>query len=360
MNNQLKLYIADIGMMTSVGENTKTTVAAVNAGISRLQVEEYEYYNKKGKPLTMSLIPEEALPEVTYRLNREEEASLQMGIMLTTTDVAIKEVLQSFPEEKPVTLFFSGPEAYHNGPYTVSSRFLDFIIKQTDINIDLANSRLLSMGRAGVIDAIDLAFRYLQQENTDYVLVGGADSYQDDDLLEYLDDRLLAEGVMDGFAAGEAAGFLLLTHDVNKAMKKNAGVISLSEPGVAMENGHMYSSEPYKGDGLSDAFRKALVGHKGQKIEKIYSNMNGEQFWAKEYGVATLRTKDYFADELVLEHPADCFGDTGGASGALLIGLAAESLFKQGKENTYLVTCSSDQAYRGAICVNYEAKAQEF
>jgi len=44
VNNKFKLYIAGIGMMTSAGENTETTVAAVNAEISRLQVEEYEYY----------------------------------------------------------------------------------------------------------------------------------------------------------------------------------------------------------------------------------------------------------------------------------------------------------------------------
>ena len=361
MNNTPGIYIAAIGMMTAVGQNTETTVAAVNAGISRLQASE-DYYNKKNKAYTMALVPEEALPEVTYRLNREEEASLQMGIMLTTIDVAIKEVLASYPEERPITLFFSGPEDYQNGAYTVTSRFLDYIIKQTDVNIDLTNSRLLKMGRAGVIDAIDLAFRYLQQkEGTDYVLVGGADSFQDDDLLAYLeaDGRLLAEEVMDGFAPGEAAGFLLLTNDINKAMNKNSGVIRLSEPGVAIESGHMYSREPYRGDGLTEAFKKSLNGYSGEKIAKIYSSMNGEQFWAKEYGVATLRTKDYLADELVLEHPADCFGDTGAASGALLIGLAAESLFKQGKKGTYLVTCSSDQSYRAAICVNYEQTVQE-
>ena len=354
MSYKANVYLAGVGMITPVGGNAEMTAAAVRAGASRLQ--ESEYYSKKGKPFTMAMVPEEVLPEITYKLNREEGTTLQMGVMLMTIDVALKQVMQSYPGDENIPLFFSGPEAYQNGPYSVSQNFIEYVIKQTNAKIDKSNSRLFALGRAGVIEAIDLAIRYLQQKNTDYVLVGGADSYQDDDLLEYLDadDRIMAEGVMNGFVPGEAAGFLLLTSDINKALKKNSGVISLSEPGLALEKGHMYSQEPYKGDGFSEAFKKALNRHRGEKISKIYSSINGEQFWAKEYGVATTRTKSYFADDVTLEHPADCFGDTGAAVGALLIGLAADTLLKEGRKNTSLVTCSSDQACRAAICVNFE------
>lgn len=357
MSSITKVYVAGIGMITPVGENAATTAVSVKAGIGRLEVS--EYYSKNGKPFTMALVPEEALPEITYKLNSEKGTTLQMGVMLMTTDIAIKEVMQFYPGDKPIPLFYSGPEAYQDGPYSVSPKFIDYIVKQTNAKIDINSSRLLSLGRAGVIDAIDLAFRYLQQEGVDYVLVGGADSYQDDELLKFLDteDRVLAEEVMNGFAPGEGSGFLLLTNDINKAIKSNSGVISLSEPGIAIEKGHMYSDEPYMGDGLTEAFKKALHGYNGNKISKIYSSMNGEQFWSKEYGVALTRTKDFFDENLQLEHPADCFGDTGGASGALLIGLAAESLLKQGSLDTNLVTCSSDQAYRSAICVNFEQLA---
>lgn len=354
MNYKAKVYLAGVGMITPIGINAEMTAAAVRAGASRLQ--ESEYYSKKGKPFTMALIPEEALPEITYKFNREEDATMQMGIMLTTIDVALRQAMKSHPGDVPVPLFFSGPEAYQSGPYSVSPNFIEYVIKQTNAKIDKSNSRLFALGRAGVIEAIDLAIRYLQQKNTDYVLVGGADSYQDDDLLGYLDadDRIMAEGVTNGFVPGEAAGFLLLTKDINKALKKNSGAISLSEPGLALEKGHMYSQEPYKGDGCSEAFKKALNGHHGEKISKIYSSINGEQFWAKEYGVATTRTKSYFADDVSLEHPADCYGDTGAAAGALLIGLAADALLNEGWKNTSLVTCSSDQACRAAICVNFE------
>ncbi len=354
MTDNTKVYIAGMGMITPLGDSVEKTAAAVRAGISGY--EESEYFGKEGKSLTMALLPEESLPEITYKLNNEDGTTLQMGIMLKATAIALKQAMQSYSKEEPIPLFLSTPEVYQNNNNSVSSKFIDYVIKQTNEKIDRKKSHLLRLGRAGVIDAIGLAIRYLHQVDSDYVLVGGAESYQDEDLLRYLDadDRLVSEGIMNGFVPGEAAGFLLLTKDASKAIKYDSAVISLSPPGIAQEKGHMYSDEPYRGDGLSEAFKFALSGYRGEKINKIYSSMNGEQFWAKEFGVALTRAKDFFADDFILEHPADCFGDTGAAAGALLIGLAAESLLKEKRKSTGFVYCSSDQAYRAAICVNVE------
>ncbi|MBT8439895.1 MAG: hypothetical protein KJO91_09220 [Gammaproteobacteria bacterium] len=354
MNDESKIFLADMGMITPLGENTEKTAAAVRAGVSQLK--ESDYYSKAGKPINMSLVPEEVFPEITYKLNREEGTTFQMGVMLMMTDIALKQVMQNYSGDAPVPLFFSGPEAYQNGPYSVTQRFIEYITTQTSANIDMYNSRLFATGRTGVIDAVDLAIRYLQQTDAEYILVGGADSYQDDETLDFLDadDRVMSEGVMNGFVPGEAAGFLLLTNDVNKAMRHNSGVVSLSEPGLALEEGHMYSHEPYKGEGCSAAFKQALNGYNGKKIAKIYSSINGEQFWAKEYGVALNRNKSNFTNDVTLEHPADCLGDIGAAAGAILISLAANSLFNKCVDDTFLVACSSDQSYRAAICVNFE------
>ena len=43
----------------------------------------------------------------------------------------------------------------------------------------------------------------------------------------------------------------------------------------------------------------------------------------KEWGVARLRNSERFADELRVEPPADCIGDSGAALGAIMLGLAA-------------------------------------
>ena len=79
--------------------------------------------------------------------------------------------------------------------------------------------------------------------------------------------------------------------------------------------------------------------------------MNGEHHWAKEYGVAYARNREFFHDLVKIEHPADCHGDLGSATGPVLTGLAAEALFRQNGPATHLVYSSSDGATRAAVRV---------
>lgn len=58
-----------------------------------------------------------------------------------------------------------------------------------------------------------------------------------------------------------------------------------------------------------------------------------------------------FTDKLRVEHPADCYGDTGTAVAPLLIGLAAIGMQKQYIKGPCLIFCSSEKEKRGAVCV---------
>ena len=90
------------------------------------------------------------------------------------------------------------------------------------------------------------------------MLVGGSDSYEDSSRLMPLDadKRLLTLGAGDGFAPGEAASFLLLTPHIELAQQRDGQVIALSPPGISEEKGHLYSEEPYRGDGLIKPLKK--------------------------------------------------------------------------------------------------------
>lgn len=185
------------------------------------------------------------------------------------------------------------------------------------------------------------------------ILVGGSDSYRDYLRLGPLSEesRLLTANSMDGFAPGEAACFILLTRHPEMAMVRDEHIIALHPPGIADEPGHLGSEQPYLGEGLDQAFKKALVGHQKADIQSIFSSMNGENHWAREYGVANLRNKSAFSEMVEIEHPADQLGDLGNATGTLLIALAAEHLFNHVQKSTGLVYCSSDSAKRGAIVI---------
>jgi 3-oxoacyl-[acyl-carrier-protein] synthase-1 len=121
--------------------------------------------------------------------------------------------------------------------------------------------------------------------------------------------------------------------------------------GVGREPGHRESSEPYRGEGLSAAFREAFahVPRQAEPVRTVYLSLNGESFWAKEWGVGHLRFHSRFAEALRIEHPAENFGDPGAGAGPLMVGMAALGLSRGYRQGPCLVSCSSDREERAAV-----------
>ena len=346
MSDAPKLYIAGMGMITPVGANTEMTAAAVKAGISAYR--ESEYFDKEYNRIKLASIPEEVLEDSLNAALLKGDFTARRARLLQLALIALSNLAESTPKFGAVPLFIAGPHGISDEEKGLDGLFLENLALQSGIDLDMKNSRIISTGRAGSLQAIKLAFRFLENSGYNHVLVGGVDTQYDQCCVDELDkdNRLLCGENEDGFVPGEAAGFLLLSR--NKLPHTSPGGY-LYEPGTGVEKGHMYSNETYTGDGLSNAFSMALhlAGHK--KIENIYSSMNGESFFAKEYGVALIRNKKYFINDLRLEHPADCLGDLGAASGIIYAGIANE-LAKTGRSSANtLLYCSSDDAYRTAV-----------
>ena len=122
------------------------------------------------------------------------------------------------------------------------------------------------------------------------------------------------------------------------ALARLAGVSLTEEPG------HLYSSEPHRADGLAAAIRHVLADYPTLKIGSVFAGLNGESLFAKEWGVAVIRNHPHFPDDCRLEHPADCLGDTGAASGLLLTALATQ----RHDAGPTLVWSAADHAPRAA------------
>jgi len=346
MSNQPKAYVAGVGMICPIGANAKMTAVAVKAGVNNYQ--ETIHYNRNNQPMTMALVPNDALPPLHETLESLPGLTTRQKRMLVLATPAIHEALSSVPLKEPVPLFMAGPETLPGCPKAIDEKFIDCLITQSDANIDRKQSRLFSMGRAGGLHAIDLAFKYFESTGKDVVLVGGVDTYQDHFLLGMLDseNRILAEDMMDAFAPGEAAGFLLLVSERVVSKLANKPLATLYPPGLANETGHRYSNEPYRGNGLADSFTAAINAGNNNSIQTIYSSLNGENFGAKEIGVAIIRNKSMLHDDYNHEHPADCFGDIGAAFGPVIVGLISEN-----EKGWYLGCCSSEKQERAAIVV---------
>ena len=166
------------------------------------------------------------------------------------------------------------------------------------------------------------------------------------------EERLLGPRVMDGFIPGEGAAFVLLTSShIARAWQLDARV-EVAGIGTALDGGHRYGTEPARGEGLSHAI-EALTSSLSVRapIQRIYAGLNGEHFFAKEWGVARIRHDRWFAPAAAIEHPADCYGDAGAATGALLLALAERAL-RRGSPGPSLVWASSDREPCACALVN--------
>lgn len=350
--NKEYVVVARVGMFTPIGHNTEMTTASVNAGINMYR--ESPFRNKKLKPIKAALIPDGALPE----LHEDIAASTQSyhhRQLIKIADPAIRECVKDFSLGVPLPLFLGCPEAIPGSPANTSSTIIKQLALQTEVAIDFANSRTLFLGRTGGLLALDLAMEYFKVTNNEFALVGGVDTCKFAlHRLGTLDkeNRLSATNIMDGFAFGEAAGFLLLASQ-KAAQKYNlADCMKLYKPGFGREEGHRYSTEPYLGEGLSRAVRRAIDNSPANPINVIYSSMNGESLNIKEYGVAQTRNHTYFEDNMDHHHPGDCFGDIGAAFGPVNIGLMSQNLRGNG-----ICYCSSDGEMRGAVYATSGASA---
>lgn len=351
MSDKPKLYIAGMGMITPVGFNTAMTAAAIEADINVYA--ETKYCDQHGDEITMAGVPDAIFIESDATIDEGVWYSEHHDRIIKMAIIAITEACGEHPVKQPIPLIVGMPDVLPNVEHISSSSLINNLVSNCESWLSAQHCRTINSGRAAGMEALEFAFRYLYDTQNDYILIGGSDSHRNYTRLRPLGEagRLSVNGSADSFAPGEAAGFLLLTRRPELALVRNGHVIALNTPGISDEPGHLYSEQPYRGDGLDQAFKKALINQPEQSIHSIYGSMNGENHWAKEYGVASLRNKKSFNDAVCLEHPADCYGDLGSATSSVLIALAAEHLFKSTHAKSHLVYSSSDTAKRGATVV---------
>ena len=339
-------------VLCSIGNGTEQVWASARAGIA--QIVNSHVMDRHFEPIQMGLVPEDALgpliPEIeTLPLPSRARRMLRLAVP------AFRAVAQSLPDPAPV--FIGLPElTFEEAPWL--RHFPTYLNVLTDVAVDRARSVVVPRGRAAALLALSQALDFLQSQPDATVIVGGVDTYLDLRLLGTLDaeQRILGPRVMDGFIPGEGAAFYLVSGPDAAATRPAGASVVVNGAASAMDPGHRYGDAPAKGEGLSSALEQArqLLQPAVARIETTFAGFNGENFDAKQWGVARLRHNDFFSPQMLIEHPADKYGDAGAATGAILVSLAAQSLTSGTRSGPALVWAASDREPRACAVVSVQ------
>ena len=345
--------IVGVGMMTAVGLTAPETAASVRAATMRFV--ETPIRDSQFEPFTLAEVPDDGLPPLVDAVAGEHTLTDRERRMLRLGALPLLEAVASLPTgERSPGLALALPEM-QPGRRLDGARFLSFFARQIESRFDLTRSFAVDEGRAGALVAIARAAQVIRGGQASVMLAGAIDTYRDLFVLGTLDaeQRVKSQRNHDGFIPGEGAAFLLLASAELVARAGIPPLGRLTRVALDEEPGHLYSDTTYRGEGLARTFAQLLSsGDVGAPVAEVFSSMNGESHWAKEWGVGYIRNRSGFLEDVTIQHPADCYGDTGSASGPLLVGLAALGMRDGYRRSPSLVYCSSDRGPRAALAIS--------
>jgi 3-oxoacyl-[acyl-carrier-protein] synthase-1 len=332
-------------VVCAIGRGTDQVWASARAGIARIG--NSHVMDRHFEPIQMGLVPEDGLGTLTPEIDElplPSRARRMLRLAAPSFQAVAKEV------GRPVPVFIGLPALTpQEAPWIV--HVPAYLQKLADVPVDLGRSAIVPHGRAAGLMALELAMNALQADPSGTVVVGGADTFLDLRLLATLDSeqRILGTRVMDGFIPGEGAAFIVLS-----GSGSNGPQVVVNGVASSMDEGHRYGTAPAKGEGLATAMvqLRQRAGQLSGPIATTFAGFNGESFDAKMWGVARLRHNDVFSPTMLIEHPADKYGDAGAATGAILLALAAKSLLTDSRQGPALVWAASDREPRACAVVS--------
>ncbi len=339
---QGRLAITGMGLVTPVGLQANAALAALRAGVSRLEA-------LPGTAIAISDTETEAIRGAqVHRLTDGLMGQTRNAAMMKP---ALAECLQDADINPAMKLgLFLGTSGSHP-----NDRILNYddqvkkdLLKCIPEDQTLSLARLIPAGRTSVLEAIRHAAQELDQGTIDIAVVGGSDSLVTPRTLKWLREqgKLPEHPRHTGTIPGEGAGFLALERP---EQANTRGTISYST--ITASAGEVESAqwgEANNGVALARAIRQVSAGVEDAHA-LVLSDLDGERYRAMEWAMAEPKgmwkysTIDHW-------HPADCLGDAGAAMGALLLAWGSVALAKQySRTQRVLVWGAADGGSREAV-----------
>jgi 3-oxoacyl-[acyl-carrier-protein] synthase I len=292
------LTVVASGMVTALGYNAPSTLAAMRAGVSGLRSSAWAD-DESGEPVRCARV---SLPQ------RRGGSALLADLVAP----AIHECLAAAPvADVPLLIGVAHPERVGR-PANLDDRLLSQIHTRLGIT-GHRESKIFAADEAGCGLALYQAQRLVESGRAQYVVVAGVDSFLDRATLDAFVERrrLLTPTNFNGFLPGEAGTAVLVA-----AASAAVGGLKIAGLGWAQETATIGDTKPLRGAGLTAAV-KAALGNAGIGMADIafrVTDLSGEHYKFKEAMFAAMRL-DHSPREhpLDLWHPIEYLGQIGAA-----------------------------------------------
>ena len=335
------LAITGTGLVTGVGLDAPASCAAIRCAIDNFQ--ETRFMDQGGEWIMGCEVP-------------LEQPWRGKAKLIKMAAAAIRECLSGNPLINPVEtpLLLCLSERDRKGRVIDDdNRFFHDLLEELQLEFH-EKSLVIAGGHVGVALALRHARPLIQELKLKHVLIAAADSLLVAQSLAHYEEheRLLTSQNSNGFIPGEAGAALV----VEPVYANQEPQLIIAGLGFGVETAHIYSEEPLRADGLTDAIKDALIDANCEMgdLDFRITDLSGEQYHFKEASLALLRLLRKRKEEFDIWHPADCVGEVGSALAAVMlivVKFACEKDYSEG--NRILAHLGNDDGKRSAIILNW-------
>ncbi len=337
------------GMMTPLGYNAPSSLAALRAGISAVRA--LPWPDPTGQdPLRGARVP---LPQWWFGVGMQADmAAAAIGECLAA-------VSQQDPREIPLLIGISTPERAGR-PAGLDQQLLAQVAARLQLP-QHPHSRVIALDQMGCAQGLLAAAELMRHHGARHVVLCGVDSYLESATLKDFIDRrrLMTSDNSNGFFPGEAACAVLLSATPTPGQPH----LRLLGSATAHEPAGIDSTEPFQALGATQSCREALrqAGATMKQVGLRLTDLSGEHYKFKEASIVASRLEREPRDTPQdLWHPIEFLGEIGAA---ILPALLAQALHAghHGYAPPGLTLChvASDAGGRAAFVLQYDGPLHE-
>ena len=320
------LFITGMGMVASLGFDVATCCAAARAGLSRAQpLEAYPVLTATGEDAGL----------VCHRVPIATEGFEGDVRLLRLAAMALRDLDQREPWLKDAArcaCYLSLPPGRRASADDRSRA--DALWSRATALLKWRTAppplrHVATSGHTGFLRALEQASRDVVAGLLDVAVVGGVDSLLDIEFLNELEatQRLKTSDNPAGLQPGEAAAFVVLESEAHASARGAEGRAVLRGLAFGQEPYLHGADDPPTGKATASALHEAMRGirFKHQLPLWVLSDQTGEPYRAMDWGSAAIHLESAQRAQVVgaMSLAAVSFGDTGAASGAIALCMAA-------------------------------------